>query len=60
MAQINRILQNGKAAAEYAEEAYIFMLGQHGPEHSDVLKAGTFLIETENFADLERFARINY
>jgi hypothetical protein len=48
MAQINRILQNGKAAAEYAEEAYIFMSGQHGPEHSDVLKAGTFLIETEN------------
>jgi hypothetical protein len=64
MAQINRILRNGKTAAEYAEEAYLFMSGQHGPEHSDVQKAGTCLIdsylETENFADAERFARINY
>jgi tetratricopeptide (TPR) repeat protein len=53
-----------KEGAKYAEEAYLIVSGEHGPEHPDVQGAANYLIDSylrmNNFVDAERFARINY
>jgi hypothetical protein len=63
MAHISGLIENGEAI-KYAEEAYILVSGENAPEHPDVQGAATCLIdtclETGNFVDAERFARINY
>jgi hypothetical protein len=57
------ILRNGEGT-KYAEEAYILVSSQHGPEHPDVQEAAAYLVDSclqiRNFADAERFARITY
>jgi tetratricopeptide (TPR) repeat protein len=63
VARYQNALRSG-VGAKYAEEAYTLVSHQHGPEHPDVQKAATCLIdccaEMGNFVDAERFARINY
>jgi hypothetical protein len=63
VAEICGLLKN-REGIKYAEEVYILLSGQLGPEHLDVQSKATLLIdsymEMENFVDAERFARITY
>jgi hypothetical protein len=63
LAQICSMLKNGESA-KYAEEAYILVSSQEGPEHPHVQDAASFLIQSYmdigNFVDAERLARITY
>jgi hypothetical protein len=64
MANIHSLLRNGEEAAKFAEEAYVLVSNQHGPEHPDVQDSATYLINSYldlgKFVDAERFARVNY
>ena len=55
--------KNG-GGAKYAEEAYNIVSAQNGPDHPDVQRVATTLIDCYvamgNFVDAGRFARINY
>ena len=56
-------LRNG-GGATYAEEAYSIVSALYGPEHPEVQRVATYLIDCYevmgNFVDAGRFARINY
>jgi MYND finger len=57
-------IQNVGEGSKYAEEAYILVSGQYGPDHPEVQGAAKCLIDiclgNGNFIDAERFARITY